>query len=188
MELWLFLRSPPSLSAPLLPVDVVASSLTKAANGSAAEEQKDGYDPSIYIPSFSDSGPLSNWNQHVSHIWCVSLLWFSRLTFTPGVKMHLWYTHLNWISLPSSKPQQIAVHICCHFPFLHQQQRKNDWVQLWETVQTPSVLQINFSHRWNCSSTGLNNYFQATSGTTSMYYCKCCHCLIQMLNTLSYHN
>lgn len=111
MELWLFLRSPPSLFAPLLPVDVVASSLTKAANGSAAEEQKDGYDPSIYIPSFSDSGPLSNWNQHVSHIWCVSLLWFSRLTFTPGVKMHLWYTHLNWISLPIFKA---STDCCAH--------------------------------------------------------------------------
>lgn len=59
---------------PSLPVDVADSSLTKAANGSAAEEQKDGYDPSLYHSFFSDPVLLCNWKQHESHIW-----WFSSL-------------------------------------------------------------------------------------------------------------
>lgn len=57
-----------SLTAPFAHVDVVARILTKAINGSAIKEQKDGYDPSIYFHFFSISGLITNWNQHLSHI------------------------------------------------------------------------------------------------------------------------
>lgn len=51
---------------------------------------------SLDIPSVSDSVLLSTWQrQHVSHIWHESLLRFSRITLTPGVKMHLQYKHTH---------------------------------------------------------------------------------------------
>lgn len=53
----------------LLPVDVAASSLTKAAKGSAVDNKS-----MEMIPGYPLSGLLSNWQQHVSHICRVSLL------------------------------------------------------------------------------------------------------------------
>lgn len=130
MELFLFLWSLCRLS--FLPMDLVGSSLTKAANGSAVEQQKDGYDPPIKIPPFSNPCLITKWNQRVSHICCVSLHRLTWLTLTPGVKMHLRYTHLNWISFPICK----ALTDCCthllSFSLFAPKAMHKWFIQVWE--------------------------------------------------------
>lgn len=75
----------------------------KPANGSTAENKRIDMIPG-YISLFpSNCGLVTNWNQSVSHMCCVSLLWLNWLTFTPGVKINLCYTLLNWISFPNRK-------------------------------------------------------------------------------------
>lgn len=70
---------------------------------------------SLDIPSVSDSVLLSTWQrQHVSHIWRESLPWFSRITLTPGVKMHLQYKHTQ-IGFCSPSPK--ASTDCCSHLF-----------------------------------------------------------------------
>lgn len=121
----------------------------------------------------------------MSHIWHVSLFWFRRLTFTPGVKMHPQYTHLNRISPPLAKA---STDCCAHLlsfslftpPAMHKW-----WVQLWDTVYAPSLLQINFSHRWNCSGTALSCGTVA-SETTVCLTVHGCIVIIKIHSTFSY--
>lgn len=119
-------------------------------------------------PPFSDSSLLSNWQQHASHIWRKPLLRFSRITLTPGVKMRLQYTHLNWIYPHPPKPQQIVAHICCHFPFWQSLRWRNNEFKAWATVCMPSMLPIKFSAGWKRSSTQLKDCLTVALGSNTV--------------------
>ncbi len=131
-------------------------------------------------PLFLQLWPPLNWQKHVSYIWRVSLLWFSWITFTPGVKMHLRYTHLNWISLPLSKAStDCYVHLLSFSLFTPT-----------ACINDEFNREIQFTHLLCSRSTSVTGgtvlaqqSITVTSVIKSMCYCKCWHCLIQLLNT-----
>lgn len=104
------------------------------------------------------------------HIWQVFLLRFSRITLTPGVKMHLQYTHLNWISL-STKCLYTLLYTSVVIFLFHIDGAAERGAQTESCSYTLSLLP--FTDRSNVLA--LKRCVTVASATKTMCYCKCLH-------------